>query len=75
MISLKQLRAEAKRVLGPSGQAHANDRHCAEAYRCFLSKKAPPFVALRVSANSKAEARQYLYDALKGMPDFEGSVP
>lgn len=73
MISLKQLRAEAKRVLGPRGNVNASSRLNCEAYRCKFGRNPadPSFVAIRVSAESIPKARAVLLSALYGMPDFE----
>lgn len=71
MITLKELRAEAKRALGPRGLVEGNSYAC-RAYRQFHSRKHAPFIEITVHAKNQDEARSVLMRALKGQPDFEG---
>lgn len=73
--TLKQLRAEAHRVLGPDRVfVHASNRMCCEAYRMPAHPRDPNYVSFIVRATSVARGREQLFAILRGMPGFLASV-
>lgn len=73
MISVKRLRREVLRAIGPRGRLLYNGS-TVEVYRVFWSKLHSPALSLRFKCKNQYEARLMAYMCLQGLPDFvEGS--